>query len=113
MLQTRMAKTLLMALLAWALLTGNSYCQDAGFLKPGSLYRVVFADSSWSATQNMDSNSLYVIRVVAVNNSNPNWALIEFPREANRSHNSTISDRRWVNLNYVVLLKPYSASTGG
>jgi hypothetical protein len=39
--------------------------------------------------------------------------LIEFPREANRSHNSTISDQRWVNLNYVVLLKPYSASTGG
>ena len=108
-----MAKTLMLVLLAWTLLTGNSWCQDTDFIKPGSLYRAVFADGGWSATQNMDSSSLYVIRVVAVSHTNPNWILIEFPRDANRSHNSTIRDQRWINLSYVILLKPYSAGNGG
>ena len=103
----------MLVLVTCALLAGNTYGQDADFLKPGSLYRVVFADGGWSATQNMNSASLYVIRVVAVSPSNPNWVLIEFPREANRSHNSNITDQRWINLNYVVLLKPYTASSGG
>ena len=113
MLETRMVKTLMLALLAWAFLTGNSWCQDTGFLKTGALYRAVFADGGWSATQNMNSSSLYVIKVVAISSSNPNWVLIEFPREANRSHNGNITDQRWINLNFVVLLKPYTASIGG
>jgi hypothetical protein len=64
--------------LTGALLTGNSHCQEAEFLKPGSLYRAAFADSGWSATQSIDSNSLYVIRVVASSHDNPNWSSSSF-----------------------------------
>jgi|HubBroStandDraft_1064217.scaffolds.fasta_scaffold110731_2 hypothetical protein len=112
MIQVKMNKILTLALSVLVLFTGRSYGQDQDFPQVGALYRAVFADKAWSATQYMDSSLLYVIKVDAVSRSNPNWVLIEFPREANRSHPSPMRDQRWINLNYVVLLKPFAPGTG-
>jgi len=108
----KMNKILILALSVLVFFIGRSYGQDQDFPKVGALYRVVFADKTWSATQYMDSTLLYVIRIEAISRTNPNWVLIEFPREANRSHPTQIRDLRWINLNYVALLKEIPPGTG-
>lgn len=105
-----MAKTLTLAFALLVLVAGGIRCQAQDPLKVGSMYRVVFAvNGGGDITQNMDSSSLYVIRIVAISDSHPNWILIEFPREANRAHNSEQRGQRWINLDYIVALKAVSA----
>jgi hypothetical protein len=107
-IQMKTTKILILALSILVLFTGHSYCDNPDFPKVGSLYRVVFAENGWSSTQYMDSSLLWVIKVDAISRINPNWILIEFPHDANYNlaHNSQIWGQRWLNLNYVVLLKP-------
>ncbi len=56
----------------------------------------------------MAPSSQYFIQIDAIDASNPNWVLIEFPQAANGSYNSSLAGKRWINLNYVTELMIYT-----
>ncbi len=104
-----MPKLLLPLLCAFLFLAGNSRAAASDFLKVGGLYRAIFT-SDYRDAHSFDSDSTYVIKIDAVNSTNPNWILAEYPASANSSYNSDLAGARWINLNAILELKPYSGN---
>jgi hypothetical protein len=100
-----MSKLPLVLLCALLLLVGAASPASADVLKTGKIYQAVFSQD-YRAIHSMDDDSKYYIRIVQVSSTNPNWVQIEFPADANPSYNSSLAGKRWLNLNYVIELKP-------
>jgi hypothetical protein len=102
-----MSKILLVTLCSLLLTVGTALCDDPSSIKTGVLYQVWFAPDYYQVHSSMSSGNQYVIQIDAVNPSNPNWVLIEFPQAANIAYSTTLAGKRWINLNYVVELRHY------
>lgn len=105
-----MSKTLLAVVVGLMLSTGTAKCVDGLLVNLDGLYQVWFSPDYMTAHNLTYPNSTYqfVIKIDAVNKVNPNWVLVEYPQAANQSFNSSMAGKRWLNLNYIVELRPYT-----
>jgi hypothetical protein len=106
-----MSKTWLAVVCAFLLSTGMANCADSTFPNPGDLYRAYFT-TEFLNDHSMDPSGHYIVKIDAINKANPNWIQIEFPQAANQSYTSSLDGKRWINLNFVTELKPYTPPPG-
>ncbi len=101
-----MSKLLMVALCAFLLTVGTA-CADSDLLKTGSIYQAVFS-ADYRGAHQMDAGGQYFIKIIAMSKTDPNWVLVSFPEKANPSYSSSLAGQRWLNLNYVLELMPYT-----
>ncbi len=111
-----MSKLSLALLCAFLLSTGTVWCQSSGSsthaIKVGSTYQVWFSPDYINTHSSMAAANQYFIQIDAIDATNPNWVLVEFPQAANESYTSSLAGKRWINLNYVTELKIYTPASG-